>query len=157
MTMGIDTGTFNQLTTFLTGLGLAFLTTLWVSLIIWVYRDIRKRTGDILVIILAVAISILLFLPGTLIYLILRPSMTSEEKYQEALSEEALLSTLEESELCPGCERKIKSEWIICPSCHTTIKKKCPGCQSLLELVWDICPYCSLELTPQKRTRIEHP
>ena len=32
--------------------------------------------------------------------------MTSEEKYQEALAEEALLSTLEESELCPGCEKK---------------------------------------------------
>jgi RNA polymerase subunit RPABC4/transcription elongation factor Spt4 len=154
--MGIDTGIINQLTTFLTGLGLAFLATLWVSLIIWVFRDIRKRSEDTLVIVLAVVISIILFLPGVLIYLILRPSMTSVEKYQEALEEEALLSTLEEGGLCPGCERKVQSEWMLCPSCHTIIKKKCPGCQNLLELAWDICPYCSLELTPHKRNRIEH-
>jgi len=155
--MGIDTGTINQLTTFLTGLGLAFFVALWVSLIIWVYRDIRKRTEDTLVIILAVAVSIVLFLPGVLIYMILRPSVTIDEKYQQALEEEALLSTLEESELCPGCERKIKSEWMVCPSCHTVIKKKCPGCQNHLELAWEICPFCSLELNPQKRNRIEHP
>jgi hypothetical protein len=155
--MGINTATLNQLTTLLTGLGLAFLLTLWVSLIIWVYRDIRKRSEDILVIILAITISIILFLPGVLIYLILRPALTNEEKYQIALEEEALLSTLEESGLCPGCERKVKSEWMICPSCHTVLKKQCPGCQNLLELSWDICPYCSLELSPQKRNRIEHP
>ena len=121
------------------------------------YRDIRKRTEDTLVIILAVAVSIVLFLPGVLIYMILRPSVTIDEKYQQALEEEALLSTLEESELCPGCERKIKSEWMVCPSCHTVIKKKCPGCQNHLELAWEICPFCSLELNPQKRNRIEHP
>ena len=155
--MGIETGTITQLTTFLTGLGIAFLITLWVSLIIWVYRDIRKRSKDPLVIILAVAVAVILFLPGVLIYLILRPSLTTEDTYQMALEEEALLSTLEESELCPGCERKIKSEWIVCPSCHTILKKKCPGCNKLLELAWEICPYCGLELAVQKHSRTDHP
>ncbi len=155
--MDINTGTLNQLSTFLTGMGIAFIFVLWISLIIWVYRDIRKRSDDILTSILAVAISILLFLPGVLIYLILRPAFTSEQKYQAALEEEALLSTLEESELCPGCERNIKSNWIICPSCHTVIKKKCPSCGSLLELAWDVCPFCGFELATQKRTRIANP
>jgi RNA polymerase subunit RPABC4/transcription elongation factor Spt4 len=155
--MSIDTGTINQLSTFLTGLGIAFLITLWLSLIIWVYRDIRMRSTDVLVCILAVAVSIILFLPGVLIYLILRPALTTEEKYQQALEEEALLSTLEESELCPGCERNIKDDWLMCPSCHTVIKKLCPACKNLLELAWDICPYCGLELEAQKPNRIDHP
>jgi RNA polymerase subunit RPABC4/transcription elongation factor Spt4 len=98
-----------------------------------------------------VTVAILLFLPGVLIYLILRPSLTIEEKYQAALEEEALLATIEESELCPGCERKINPDWMVCPSCHTILNKKCPGCGKVIELAWDICPYCSLEQTPQKR------
>jgi RNA polymerase subunit RPABC4/transcription elongation factor Spt4 len=115
------------------------------------------RSTDVLVCILAVAVSIILFLPGVLIYLILRPALTTEEKYQQALEEEALLSTLEESELCPGCERNIKDDWLMCPSCHTVIKKLCPACKNLLELAWDICPYCGLELEAQKPNRIDHP
>ncbi|MGA9398728.1 MAG: zinc ribbon domain-containing protein [Anaerolineaceae bacterium] len=152
--MGLNTGIINSLSTLLIGLGIAFVVTLWISLIIWVYRDIRNRSDDLPLRILAVTVSILLFLPGVLIYLILRPPLTSEEKYQAALEEEALLTTLEESELCPGCERKINPEWMVCPSCHIVLKKKCPDCGSLIELAWDICPFCSLELAPQKR---DHP
>ena len=150
--MGLNTGIINNLSTFLIGLGIAFIFALWISLTIWVYRDIRNRSDDLPLCILAVAVSILLFLPGVLIYLILRPPLTSEEKYQAALEEEALLSTLEDSDLCPGCERKIKAEWMVCPSCHTVLRKKCPNCGSLIELAWDICPFCSLEFTPQKRS-----
>lgn len=152
--MGINTDTLNQLSTYLIVLGIAFIIVLWFSLIVWVFRDIRKRSDDLLVIILAVAVSIILFLPGALIYLILRPSLTNEQKYQVALEEEALLSTLEESELCPGCERNIKSDWMVCPSCHTVMKKRCPACKNMLELAWDICPFCGLVLTEQKRSRI---
>ncbi|MBN2257282.1 MAG: zinc ribbon domain-containing protein [Anaerolineaceae bacterium] len=151
--MGFNIGTIDHLSTFFIGLGIAFLTALWVSLIIWVYRDIRKRSDDLLVRILAVTVSILLFIPGIFIYLIIRPSMTIEEKYQAALEEEALLATLEETELCPGCERRINSSWMICPACHTVLRKKCPDCGQLIELAWDICPFCSHELSAQKHER----
>lgn len=150
--MGINTVTINNLSTFLISLGVAFIISLWISLIIWTYRDIRNRSDDLLLRILAVLIPVLLFLPGIVIYLILRPQKTTEEKYQAALEEEALLSTLEESEVCPGCERNIKPDWMVCPSCHTILKKKCAACGNLIELSWDICPYCSLELAPQKHS-----
>ncbi len=150
--MGSNIGISNNFSVFLIGLGIAFVVTLWFSLIIWVYRDIRNRSEDHLIWILAVIVTILLFIPGILIYLILRPPITTEEKYQAALEEEALLATLEESELCPGCERKLSAEWMVCPSCHTVLKKKCPNCSSLIELAWDICPFCSIELAPQKRS-----
>jgi putative flippase GtrA len=47
------------------------LAAFWLSLVIWTFRDIRRRAQDPFTRILAVAIVILLFLPGFLIYLIL--------------------------------------------------------------------------------------
>ena len=36
----------------------------------------------------------------------------------------------------------IEKEWILCPYCHTKIKKKCVHCGNPIELPWNICPYC---------------
>src|SRR5258707_11083935 len=54
--------------------------------------------------------------------LILRPSRTLEEEYQRTLEEESLLQALEDLPLCPGCERRVKDDWQICPNCHTDRK-----------------------------------
>ena len=79
----------------LTAWGGAFIIAFWLSLIFWAFRDIRKRTGDRLMQILAVIVVTILFLPGVLVYLILRPQQTLEEEYQKSLEEEALLNTIE--------------------------------------------------------------
>ena len=72
----------------------AFVAALWLSLIFWTYRDIRRRTRDVLLRILASLVVTILFLPGILIYLILRPANTLEQEYQSTLEEEALLQTI---------------------------------------------------------------
>src|SRR5258707_15894314 len=84
--------------------------------------------------------------------LILRPSRTLEEEYQRTLEEEALLQALEDLPLCPGCERRVKDEWQVCPNCHTKLKKTCHNCAKLMELSWNICPYCG---TPAPGMRVE--
>jgi RNA polymerase subunit RPABC4/transcription elongation factor Spt4 len=58
------------------------------------------------------------------------------------LEEESLLQALEELPMCPGCERRIKDDWQVCPNCHTKLKKTCHHCGQLMELPWNICPYC---------------
>ena len=120
----------------------AFVAALWLSLIFWTYRDIRRRTRDVLLRILASLVVTILFLPGILIYLILRPANTLEQEYQSTLEEEALLQDLEERAVCPGCRRKIEASWQVCPECHTILKKTCLKCGRLLHLRWNICPYC---------------
>src|SRR5690606_2514017 len=115
----------------------------WVSLIIWTIRDVRRRSKDPMARILAVLIVTLLFLPGMLIYAILRPARTLDEEFQQSLEEEALLQTIEDIPLCPGCSRKIQTDWIVCPNCQTKLKKKCQHCKALMELPWNICPYCA--------------
>src|SRR3990172_3158897 len=70
----------------------AFLVALWLSLVFWTWRDIRARSQDRFLRLLAPLLVLLLNLPGVIVYLILRPRLTLEEEYERALEEEALLA-----------------------------------------------------------------
>ena len=134
-----------------TAFGGAFLAALWLALVIWTWRDIRSRARDPLAQVLAVLVVAALNLPGVLVYLILRPTRTLEEEYQRTLEEEALLASIEDQALCPGCERRIRDGWQVCPNCHTKLKKLCLHCGKLMELPWNICPYCGTPAPGVKR------
>ena len=150
--MNLDPTFLNNITLVLTGFGIAFTLALWVSLVIWTYRDIRNRARDPLAQTLSVILVALLNLPGILVYLVLRPPRTLEDEYQRTLEEEALLAAIEDQLLCPGCERRVKDDWMICPNCQTKLKKNCHECGKLMELPWNICPYCG---TPELGMRRE--
>src|SRR4030042_826738 len=140
--MTFDPTFISNLILVLTGFGGAFLAALWISLVIWTYRDIRTRARDPLVQTLATLLVAILNLPGVLVYLILRPTRTLEEEYQQTLEEEALLQAIEDQSVCPGCERHVKEDWWLCPPCQTNLRKPCHSCERLMELPWNICPYC---------------
>ena len=140
--MTLDPTFLSGLTLVLSGLAGAFLVALWLALVIWTYRDMRSRHRDRLVHILAALMVALLNLPGVLVYLILRPARTLEEEYQQTLEEEALLQSIEDQSVCPGCERHTREDWLVCPSCQTKLRKTCHSCGRLMELPWNICPYC---------------
>jgi len=150
--MNFDPTFLSNLLLVLTAFGGAFLAALWIALIIWTFRDIRTRSRDTLVQLLSTLLVTVLNLPGVLVYLILRPPRTLEEEYQRTLEEEALLQALEDLPLCPGCERRIRDEWQVCPNCHTRLKKGCHNCGRLMELPWNICPFCG---TPAPGARRE--
>jgi RNA polymerase subunit RPABC4/transcription elongation factor Spt4 len=150
--MTFDPVFLSSLTLILTAFAGAFIIALWVSLVIWTYRDIRSRTRDPLIQTLAALLVAVLNLPGVLVYLILRPPRTLEEEYQRTLEEEALLQALEDLPLCPGCERRVKEDWQVCPNCHTKLKKACHTCSKFMELSWNICPHCG---TPALGMRVE--
>ena len=94
--MRFDPTFLSGFTLVLTGFTGAFLVALWVALVVWTFRDIRARHRDKLVHFLAAALVALLNLPGILVYLVLRPSRTLEEEYQQTLEEEALLQSIED-------------------------------------------------------------
>ena len=140
--MSVNPLTLNNIFLGLTAWGAAFLAAFWASLIIWTYRDIKARARDPFIHILAAIVVALLFIPGILIYLILRPTLSLEEEYQQTLEEEALLQAIEDNQLCPGCGRRIRDNWQVCPNCQTKLRKPCHKCGELMELPWNICPYC---------------
>ena len=62
--MTFDPTLLSTLVLVATGFAAAFFAALWLSLIIWTYRDIRRRARDPLARILAVLVVAVLFLPG---------------------------------------------------------------------------------------------
>ncbi len=120
----------------------AFLAAIWLSLIIWTFRDMRARSRDPFAQILATLVVALLPGVGLIVYLILRPPETLAEAYERALEEEALLQEIEERPACPGCSRTVDNNWLLCAHCHTRLRKACPDCNALMELQWNICPHC---------------
>lgn len=120
----------------------AFLVALWVSLIIWTFRDARARSRDPFAQLLAALMAAIFGPLGMFIFLILRPHETLAEAYERSLEEEALLQDIEERLVCPGCKQTVQDNFQLCPSCHTRLKKVCPSCGELLRLRWNICPYC---------------
>ncbi len=129
----------------------AFLSALWLSLIVWTFRDMRARSRDWFAQILAALVVAVLTLPGLIVYLILRPQRTLAETYEQSLEEEALLQEIEDKRVCPGCGRHAQEDWLVCPNCHTKLKKPCTHCGKLMDLPWNLCPYCA---TPVEGARV---
>jgi RNA polymerase subunit RPABC4/transcription elongation factor Spt4 len=122
---------------------------LWLSIIVWVYRDIRDRTRDLGLQVLAVFVVMMFFpgfnIPGLALYLMLRPRETLEESYARSLEEEALLREIGDEGMCPSCRRFVERSWRLCPFCATQLKDICVKCQQLLSFNWVACPYCGTE------------
>ena len=152
--MTLDPTTLSNFILIATGFSAAFAAALWLSLIIWTFRDIRRRARDPLVRILAVFVVAVLFLPGVLVYLILRPQRTQEEEFQQTLEEEALLQSIEDNSLCPGCGRRVRDDWVACPGCYTRLKKACHHCGKPIELAWNLCPFCGTPAPGMRRENL---
>jgi len=120
----------------------AFILAFWLSMVIWTFRDMRSRSTDFFAALLA-GLMVLLFGPiGLLLYLLLRPRETLAEAYDRALEEEALLREIESRVVCPTCSQSTDPDWMLCPFCHTQLKKPCAECGKLMEMPWRLCPYC---------------
>lgn len=120
----------------------AVLAAFWLTLIIWAFRDMRSRSRDIFAQMLAAMVVAILNLPGVGIYLLMRPKETLAEAYERSLEEEALLQGIEEALNCPGCGNRVREDWLVCPNCHTKLKKSCTNCGRALNLRWNVCPHC---------------
>ena len=119
---------------------------LWLSIVVWVYRDIRDRSRDSSLHMLSVFIVLMFFpgfnIPGLALYLMMRPRDTLEEAYARSLEEEALLRELGDEGSCPSCRRLTDKEFHYCPSCQTQLKDQCGKCERLLSFSWVACPFC---------------
>lgn len=128
------------------------------GLTIWTFRDIRSRSRDIFVQILAPVLVAVIPIAGILVYLMLRPRETLAEQYVRALEEESLLSSIENQEFCPTCGRRVDGDMQFCPSCHTKLRNACGRCGHAVHLSWDLCPYCGNGLTPEMpATKVSKP
>ncbi len=123
-----------------------YLVILWLATAYWAFRDMQQRSDNAILPYLAAAF-IILFTPIFFIfafwfYKIVRPHEKIGEVWERNLAEEALLAEVESIHHCPGCDRRIDDEWIICPSCRTRLKRVCPNCSRLVGMDWSLCAWC---------------
>jgi uncharacterized Zn finger protein (UPF0148 family) len=123
----------------------AYGVVLWLSALVWIYRDIKIRTNDLVSQLVSVFLVLIFNVPGLLLYLILRPPETLSEAYERALEAEAMLQELERLETCPSCQRRIEEGYLLCPYCRTRLRQACGECGRPLSFGWVVCPFCGTE------------
>ena len=126
----------------LLALGGAYLAGLWIVLTVWTYRDIESRSRNVVTQVAATIMGALFFIPGVLLYMLLRPKETLDTSFQRTLEEEYLLQDLEAASVCPSCERPVDEDFVICPHCEARLKEPCANCGRSIDVQWSICPYC---------------
>lgn len=119
-----------------------YIILLWMATVIWTYRDIHARHEEALLQVLAVSMALLIPFAGLGVYMMLRPRQTISDRYERSLEEEYLRHDIEEQFVCPQCQRGIDHEFILCPHCHTALRRRCISCDHVIDLTWSICPYC---------------
>jgi len=71
---------------------------LWLAIIIWVTRDAINRSNSLLFQVLAILLNIFFPVLGILLYLIIRPSKTTLERYYEELEHRLILESIGEGD-----------------------------------------------------------
>lgn len=104
---------------------------IWISILIWVMKDIKNRTERISLQILSI-LTILIFTPfGIFLYLLIRPSKTLFEQYYFEVEHnlECLWRDIGEkiwkknfnSITCLECSKPIQEKFKYCPYCKTKV------------------------------------
>lgn len=117
-----------------------FFVIFWFSLVYWTYRDARRRGA------MAgywATVTLIFFVFGLFIYLIVRPPEYKEDARERELEIKTKEAMINESDLvCPACLKPVEHDFLICPYCLKKLKKSCPSCDHPLKLNWTVCPYC---------------
>jgi RNA polymerase subunit RPABC4/transcription elongation factor Spt4 len=121
----------------------AYLAALWVVLIVWTYRDIESRSRSVVTQAFSTMLSAFFFVPGVLLYMVLRPKETLDATFARSLEEEYLLQDMETKLACPNCHRSISEDYVVCPHCHTALQQPCVNCGRTFDVSWSVCPYCA--------------
>lgn len=135
----------------------AFLVVFWFALVVWTFQDVRRRTHDVLVQLLALLLVLVFNIAGLVVYLIIRPQETLATVVSRQIEEEALLQEMEEKLGCPHCHKATRAEFAVCPHCGERLKRACSSCGQLLALNWLVCPYCETPVTPDEPKQLPAP
>lgn len=130
----------------------------WISIIIWVIRDIINRTNNIFFQIIAILIPILLTPFWLIIYLLIRPSQTLFEKdfIEDSTQNHNNIEILNEKEkhFCYNCNFEVKQDYVYCPNCKEKLKHSCKSCKKEISSNFKNCPYCWTSQEESKKQEI---
>ena len=121
----------------------AYVLILWVSLLVWTYRDAGSRTKQTGLQAGAVLLVAVFNLPGLLLYLALRPPEALVDTYGRELEAAAFLREIQKPDACADCGRSVAANFVACPFCRAALQTPCTNCEQMLRTSYTICPYCT--------------
>jgi len=136
---------------------------IWISIIVWVLKDITNRTNSLMLQLLSLFIVVFLTPLWVFLYILIRPGKTNLEKmYREIDDNLDLLSTIMKDKYwvceitnCPKCHFKLSEDFKYCPQCSTKLKTTCKSCKKDISPDWKICPYCSEKVKDKEEDKDE--
>lgn len=146
---------FEQAVTLVANLGWILGATFYLSLVLWTYKDARRRIDDPILVATSVAASIALPLIGVVVYIMLRPPEYLDDVRERELEIRAMERTLGARERCPKCRAHVEAEFVACPICATRLRDQCVTCSRTLDRSWALCPYCETEVPKTKPFDVE--
>ncbi len=123
---------------------------MWLLSVYWVYQDIFNRTKNVILQIVAIVVVIVFPFAGLLMYVLLRPAQTMEERRLQLLDEKIMRRQMGDLSLCPHCRKSVAEDFLFCPFCRKKIKDTCPGCEHIVNRQYEVCPYCGYDLQMAK-------
>lgn len=135
-------------------MGVAYLTVLWIAVVLWTYRDVQMRTTAPEIHAASTLLVAVFSVPGLLLYLTARPKQSLVDSYNRQLEAEAFLQELDKETSCPDCRRAVDDSFRACPYCRSSLQAQCTDCGKSVKREWSACPYCgSSERTADPRVR----
>lgn len=134
--------------TFISIILLGYVVVVWLALVVWTSIDVFNRTNSWFYRILAILLVGIGTVFGFILYLLVRPPTTKDDRRFHEL-EEKLLETQARSFLCPKCKDLVREDFLFCPTCGLALKRECPSCNRGLEIAWTQCPYCGFKVGPE--------
>jgi hypothetical protein len=126
-------------------LGPIFLFVFYVAIVLWTWKDARRRINDPILVASSVAISMLPIV-GVLVYMLLRPPEYLADVRERELEIRAMEHSLGQNERCPQCSSHIEADYLACPVCTAALRRPCSDCKRPLDPRWAMCPYCTAKV-----------
>jgi hypothetical protein len=116
----------------------------WLCLVVHTWCDVSRRTNNPAARAASLLLVAVFFLPGYWLYLAFRPADTVSDRYARSLSERLMLQELEEDNLCPECQARVREDFVVCPRCRASLKVRCRSCAQPIRPSWLACPFCTV-------------
>ncbi len=128
----------------------------WIMVVIWVWFDASERSSNIAFKIFSVTITLIFNVFGLLIYLLVRPVDSYEERYLNELEKKYLQLETSGIMQCPECNLDLEPGFVVCPRCGKSVKVKCDDCGEYIDSHWEFCAYCGIQREVPENLREEH-
>lgn len=141
---------FSDIIDLLRSMGVILAAVFYLAIVLWTFKDARKRIEDPILVATATAVSMLPIV-GVFVYMLLRPSEYLADVRERELEIRMMERELGRQERCPYCKSHIEGEYLSCPVCTTKLRQSCTGCTRPLDPRWAMCPYCETEVEGKGR------